>query len=1028
MSAQIRPPDGFASSSSLRGRALRLTRRGQAVTDLKAMRLRENVRQTLIFVLVSAVTVAAVSLIAGGPWPLLFTAPVVAVVLLLASRADSKAAWQILVFVIGAGIAIGAAPLWAAASLLVGVLLRRRITWAVRRSRPRSLVRSTPLYVLIAAGPRRGVALRYGLVRLRGGDLMGSRDLFTFVLQQPRRRGDKAARAAAHIGLAVLARETADITAGLAHTQAADELLSARRPRRLADRLMLERGLLLHDGARHGDAVDVLEIASKRLWRGGDRRGAVAALTVAASSAIVQDPHKGLGHAASARDLAVRAIDLAGLIRTELLLAQAAIANNDNTLADSSAHSVLDLAEGLAESYLRAGEDLRTATVEQATAQGNARLVLARVAAGSGDDREALEHAKEAIRLCGAGVRGYDTAAAELIATEILERQGRQGAALRHALTAVAHLDRARYLLPTPRWRNEWTRSNETAYGHALRLATLSGDSRLVAELVETARLQAVPRDPETQADVPGVTTPLLPLLDLGEPLKQPAEDGAFRGLDAVALRAAAAQAALGTDPLQPSPVLTIDGGSLLPKAEAAAGRLRVEISDEVTRLAGKDAWWWGAAIADGFYYWAVRGDGHFVCDRHPIGEGTPAGQALAELLDATPGPGLQEQGTTGVLTGPLSGRAVGSEHPHDRERAFAWRLSEAFLPPPVRERAILQLQDQRQTSPSAPFQLVVSLPAALCRLPVALLALEPPTPQAALADVPRLIEAAVVHHAPSMALMASLVAQPPLPAPSPEKPWPLMVSVVDPTDDLRYAHGGDAPQVLLVGSRRLREQVRNSDSKAQLATKAALQKALLDLPSRAGLLLYAGHAHPGHPDAPATGGLVLASPGTSHPTDEVLSAAAMSGATTGAEQLLSARELLARNGQPSYPFPARVLLSACSTSGYGETTERIPGLAGEWLGVAAAVLHTGANEVVATQFDVPNVPGIKTFERRLVALLRSTPDAASAVQQAQVEALGEWRRSRHLPPLKAEGEWRLTTRLIPLIWVPYACLGGMER
>jgi hypothetical protein len=1013
MSAQIRPPDGSAGSSSLRGHAPRLTRRGQAVTDLKAMRLRESVRQTLIFVLLSAVTVAAVSLIAGGPWPFLLTAPAVAVVLLLASKADSKGAWQILVFVIGVGIAIGAAPLWVAAGLLVGILLRRRITWAVRRSRPRSLARSTPLQVLIAAGPRRGVALRYGLVRLRGGDREGSRDLFTFVLQQPRRRGDKAARAAAHIGLAALARETADITAGLTHAQAAAKLLAARRPRRLVDRLMLERGLLLHDAARHAEAKTVLENASKRLRRGGDRRGAVVALTAAASSAMVQDPQEGLRIATSARDLAVRAIDLTGLIRTELLLAQAAIASHDNTLADSSAYSVLDLADGLAESYLRAGEDLRTATVEQATAQGNAHLVLAHVAAGSGDDREALKHAEEAIRLCDAGVRGYDTAAAELIATEIFERQGRQGAALRHALTAVAHLDRARYLLPTPRWRAEWIRSNETAYGHALRLATLSGDSRLVAELVEAARLQAVPRAPETQADTPGVTTLLLPLLDLGEPLKQPAEGGSFRGLDAAALRAAAAQAALGADPLQPSPVLTIDGGSLLPKAEAAAGRLRVEISEEVTRLAGKDAWWWGGAIADGFYYWAVRGDGHFDCGRRPIGEGTPAGQTRAELLDATPGPGLQEQGSTGVLAGPLSGRAVGSDHPHDRERAFAWRLSEAFLPPPVRERAILQLQEQIHASHSAPFRLVVSLPAALCRLPVALLALEPPAPQTALADAPRLIEAAVVHYAPSMALLASLVAQPPVPAPSPEKPWPLMVSVVDPTDDLVHAHGGDAPRVLLIGGRRLREQARNSDPKGKLATKATLRKALLDLPSRAGLLVYAGHAHPGHPDAPATGGLVLASPGTSHPTDEVLSAAAMSGATAGAEQLLSARELLARDGQqPSYPFPARVLLSACSTSGYGGTTERIPGLAGEWLGVAAAVLHAGANEVVATLFDVLDVRTTAKFERRLVALLRSTPDAASAVRQAQVEALSEWRHSRRLPPL---------------IWAPYACLGGME-
>jgi tetratricopeptide (TPR) repeat protein len=1008
MSAQVGPPDGAAGSSSLRSRAPRLTRRGQVTSDLKSMGLRETVRQTFLLVTVSAATAAAVSLIAGGPWPILLTAPAVAIVFLLAS----KAAWKTLVVAVGIGIAVGAAPLWIGGGLLVGVLLRRRVTWAVRRSRPRSLAWSTPLPALVAAGPRRGVALRYGLVRLRSGNRRGTRDLFTFVIQQPRRRGDRAARAAAHIGLAALARESADIAVGLAHTQAATGLLAVRRPRRLADRLLLEHGLLLHDGARHAEAVTALHVASERLWRGGDRRGAVAALAAAASSALVGDPHEGLRVAALARERAVRALDPNGLIRTELLLAQAAVASRDNTLAASTAHSVLTLASGLAASYARADEDLQTAVVDQAAAQGNAHIVLAHVAAGSGDDSEALKHVEEAIRLCDAAGRGYDTAAAELVATEVLERQGRRGAALRHALTAVAHLDRARYLLPTPRWRAEWIRSNEAAYGHALRLASASGDSRLVAELVEAARLQAVPRTPETHADVAGATRSL-PLLDLAEPQGQPIEGGRFRGLDAAALRAAAAQAALGADPLRPSPILTIDGSSLLPKAEAAAGRLRVDISEEVTRLAGRDAWWWGGAVADGFYYWAVRGDGRFLSGRRPVKEGTPTGQALAELLDATPGPGLQEQGSSGVLAGPLSGRVIGGDDPHDRERNFAWRLSEAFLPPPVRERAITQFREQRQASHPEPFRLVVSLPAALCRLPVPLLALEPPVPQGGLSDVPRLVEAAVVHHAPSMALLASLAVQPPLPPPSPEEPWPLLVSVVDPTDDLEHAHGGDAPCVLLVGGRRLGEQARNGDPKARLATKAALRKALLDLPGRAGLLVYAGHAHPGHPDTPATGGLVLASPEASHPTDEVLGTAVMSGASAGAEQLLSARELLPRDGQPPpYPFPARVLLSACSTSGYGGTTERIPGLAGEWLGVAAAVLQAGADEVVATLFDVLDVRATTKFERRLITLLSSTPDAASAVRRAQVEALGEWRRNRRLPPL---------------VWAPYACLGGME-
>ena len=263
--------------------------------------------------------------------------------------------------------------------------------------------------------------------------------------------------------------------------------------------------------------------ASVQLWRRGDRKGAVTALAAAASSAMQGDPPEGLNIAAEARDLAVRAVDPSGLISTELLLAQAAAATGDSSLAKRSAESAFDLADGFASSYAKADEDLRSAVNEQAAAQGTARLVLARQAAASGQDDEALKYVEEALRLCHSAGRGYDTAAAAMVAAEVQERRGRHGTALRYALTAVAHLDRSRYLLPSPRWRGDWVRSNEAAYGCALRLAVTGKDGRLVAELVEAARLQAVPR-PAKAHDTTGVSPLPLPFSDSEEPRPLDAE------------------------------------------------------------------------------------------------------------------------------------------------------------------------------------------------------------------------------------------------------------------------------------------------------------------------------------------------------------------------------------------------------------------------------------------------------------------------------------------------------------------------
>jgi hypothetical protein len=993
-----------SSGEEYRERLLRLTQRGRAMSDLQVMAIRERIRSIVITAVASTVGATLLTLLFGGPWPLLFTIPAVLVVLVM----GTGRAWPALMPVVGVAIVLGAQPAWMLGVTAAALVFRRRWVWAVRQSRPWSLARYTPLYVLVRAGLRQGVSLRFALVRIRVGT--GTAEpLLKYVLQQPRRRGDNACRAAAHLGLAVLARQAADITSGLDHAERGAVLLHQSRPRRLADRLAFETGRLMHDGARHAEAVDPLVGVAKRMQHRGDRKGANLALNIAAASATVANPSKGIQIVFAAREGAKRSLDLQGLIRTELLLAQIAIAGNDSELARSAAESTLELAKDSAKWYENTAEDFWGAVTEQAAAQGGAHLVLARVAVGSGDDEEALEHATEAIRLCDAVGRSQDVTTAELIAAEIRERQGLSSAALGHALTAVANIDRARYLLPTPRWRADWASGNEAAYGMALRLAAARGDGRLVAELVESARLQAVPQIRGDDSDTLGsLSHQILPNVAMEPPAPGPV-DISFRSPDLAALRTAAAQAALGADPLQPAPVLVSDGHRLLPRADVTAGRLVVDIAGGVARLAGEDAWWWGAAFADGVYYWAVRGEAGYSCGRVEAGPGSAARKALNELISATPGPGFQEQNASGVLMGPLAGRRISADDPRTLEAALSWRLAGGYLPEPIRQLALRSLEGRQRSPDALPPRLVVSLPAALSRLPAAMLALREPVPgPGGFNDAPRLVEACIIHHAPSMALLAGIGQRAPVARPSADRPWPLSVAIVDPTDDLKHAHGGDEPDVVLTGWQRLSDRGHPGTAPKAPATKAELRRALLKLQDRARLLTFAGHAHPGHPDAPATGGLVLAKPELS---ERHIEQADVDAARSGAEQLLTARELLTRDAESAaYPFPARVLLSACSASGYGALSEPTPGLAGEWLGVAAAVLHAGADEVVATLFDVIDTRATTRFERRLITLLMSSPDAASALRQIQMESLTEWRRNRRMPPL---------------IWAAYVCLGG---
>ena len=139
----------------------RLAERGRTSDDLRVMARRESLRQTLLLLAGAVAITAVLTLTTGGPWPALVTLPTVAVVLLLASMAASQAAWAVLTLATGVGTCSARRRYGSERPLSSACLLRRRLTWRIRRTRPRSLARCTPVWALASAGPSE--ASRFGM-------------------------------------------------------------------------------------------------------------------------------------------------------------------------------------------------------------------------------------------------------------------------------------------------------------------------------------------------------------------------------------------------------------------------------------------------------------------------------------------------------------------------------------------------------------------------------------------------------------------------------------------------------------------------------------------------------------------------------------------------------------------------------------------------------------------------------------------------------------------------------------------------
>jgi hypothetical protein len=290
-------------------------------------------------------------------------------------------------------------------------------------------------------------------------------------------------------------------------------------------------------------------------------------------------------------------------------------------------------------------------------------------------------------------------------------------------------------------------------------------------------------------------------------------------------------------------------------------------------------------------------------------------------------------------------------------EEALSITLGHRLIPP------ILRAELRRRAGGDNPLQLVLS-GTLFAIVPTALLGIDPVSPDRYPA---RLIDAAVLRIAPPAALVDHVDRHPTYPVGE----LPISVACVDPRGDL-------------VHSRRVPPGVEALLAHPE-ATPQALAKALRQLgPSHPSLFYYSGHAS-GEGDAE--------------------SGLALQGQIVTADLIFTA----AGNG-PVLPFPARALLAACSSSGAGGAG------AGEWFGLAAAILWAGARQVVATNWRVWDTPFTSRFDLDLAKAMRDPGDAAAALRAVQLKWLQRWRAA---PPDADRGESPL-----PVIWSSYICTG----
>jgi hypothetical protein len=589
-------------------------------------------------------------------------------------------------------------------------------------------------------------------------------------------------------------------------------------------------------------------------------------------------------------------------------------------------------------------------------------------------------------------------------------RQKRWHDVREHALAAWVIYDELRYRIASPRLRNVLSSSCRMAFRDAMRAASALGDGRLMAELVESSRMQAAPAPSGqsrpatrvftfngTSSETQGGQADDEPSVTVHEPYSYAVADGLAQPS---ALSVPADIYVAGRSALAEARQAVIGQASYDP-----LGRVKIDLEDTLAQVGGDGFSWIASAVADRriFLAWRAASETGFTGTAVDVFPGSELERSLSSLSAI-----YNEPGWLGADPDAAGVNAAFGQ-------PGSWE--ESRLTEPLRELIPASVLAACLNDVTASHVLVLSVAPELSILPWPLIPLE------ARETDRRLIEACELRFCAASLPLIQVAAT--TPAARPSVPLPFLLSCEyfdtpgpDTTDsrprDARRRYGPPDPATQVPG-----------------VSEATLDNVLSGLrslsPGQPGLAYFVGHCAT-KTDEDMQGqvrkireGMIWPNHGESQITEEenLLKETALrdprrSGLALCDHRLLTAEALLSGSGGTALALPSHLVLSACATA-----MTASPG--GEALGLAAAALHCGARHIVATAVSVPRSQFARAWDDQLIAALAANPDHFAALRGLQIEALQQW-KTQTSPGQHADPDHCFFPD--PYTWAYYQALG----
>ena len=549
-----------------------------------------------------------------------------------------------------------------------------------------------------------------------------------------------------------------------------------------------------------------------------------------------------------------------------------------------------------------------------------------------------------------------------------------------HAIRACVLLDRLYYRLRRPGDRIRYARKLVAAQTLALDLASDFKDYVRVAELIESARIQAVLTNTRENASLASATL-REELAEAVSVLSQdqyslphdvhPATLAPPRSTSA----AGSVAGALGDEPLGPPHGVRLGQGSSLGDSVGLGDAPSdveeppdvVSIAATAAMIAGKKAHWFGTWVAGDMLYWfLLTPDQQLSAGSTSMGEISPLIKIFQDALPHETETPVEHLIHKSTLTNPKE------------ELELAISLGKALIPEELRR--LLSTQD-------GPMALVVALAPEIALIPFAWLGIDE--------RGTRVLERAVVHLGVSIGVIHEATTR------TQRSRSSTTVAVVDPVGNmLDQTMGGPSDAAYQLGNSSTCAHVLTGDTHLEQFTaeipdtqhnRAGYIEIAESLQKEIGVFFYVGHAIAGK--TPASSALIL------------------SGCAPNSWFALKARDLYL---EKTYPMPERVVLIAC---GGARQSNR------EWLGLAPAALFSGAHFVLAALWNLvwgatSDDPTFPTWRLALRALdvAQHSNNPVMDWRAVQLEELMLWRQTQQ----KSSS---------PLFWAGLAALSvSLER